>query len=151
MNLHSLRSARKQLILYTDFLKTPILLFLKRYLWKLLFLTDVYHIWSDFSSSICILPYTDSDSYVFISSLCNEGGSDRMSFPSTENHMKFSALKILCPVESPPLHAFRQQSSMSPLTTAAHLQLVGKKLLYHPNRWFCLILVDIPMRPPLTP
>lgn len=113
----------------------------------------MYHIWSDFSASICILTYTDSDSYAFIFSLYDEGGSNRISLSSTENHMEFSAVQIQCPVESPPFHAYLVQSfkaSIDNLCISALCLSCWTKLIYHPDRFSYLILIDIPIQSPPT-
>lgn len=100
----------------------------------------MYHIWSDLSASICILTYTDSDSYAFIFSLYDEGGSNRISLSSTEDHMEFSVVWILCPVESPPSHFIRLQSFKASIDNFCILSApclsCRKKLIYHPDRPF---------------
>ena len=60
--------------------------------WKLLIPVDVSHLIRHLCFDL-YLPYTDSDSYAFIFSLYDdEGGSNRISLSSTENHMKFSVV-----------------------------------------------------------
>ena len=96
----------------------------------------------------------DSDSYVFISSLYDEGGSNRMSLPSTENHMKFSAVSLLCPVESPPFPFSGNNLLKLPLTIPFLFygtSLLLEKAPLSPQPMAHPILTDIPMQSPLTP
>lgn len=159
MNIHSLLSARKQMISCTDFISKAFTLFPLKvsddFTTENSWFPSMYHIWSDFSASICILSYTDSDSYAFIFSLSlyDEGGSNRISLSSTENHMEFSVVQILCPVESPPFHAYLMQSfkaSIDNFCISALCLSCWIKLIYHPNRFSYLILIDIPMQSPPT-
>ena len=67
---------------------------------------------------------------LFIYSLYNEGGSNRIYLPSYENHIEFSIVRLQCPAESPPFHFPVHNSSQLRLTTLHELWFSPSRFLW---------------------
>ena len=123
--------------------------------WKLYDPQWRYHIWSDLSLRFVYFHIRIRILTTFTDSLYQEGDSYRNSLPSAENHIEFSALKLHCPVDSPPFHfpcqQFFQTLYWRPYTILScnTSLLFGEAFFVHQP--VCLILIDIPITSPLTP